>query len=93
MSGWLEAFAAHPRIGDIDGLRKKFGAFADHSRGEQSAASGASEAVLRDLQAWNAKYEDKFGHIFIVCATGKTALEMLHIVQGRYAGKAMKRGK
>lgn len=42
VSGWLEAFAAHPRIGDVDGLRKKFGAFAAFSQGEQAAASASA---------------------------------------------------
>lgn len=83
MSGWLEAFAAHPRIGDIEGLRKKFGAFAEHSKGEQSAAAGADETTLRLLAEWNVRYEQKFGHIFIVCATGKTAPEMLDLVRAR----------
>ena len=48
ISGWLEAFAAHPKIGDLEGLRKKYGgAFGDMSRGEQAAAAGAPEAVLQ----------------------------------------------
>ena len=46
MSGWLEAFAAHPRIGDVASLRKKFGSFGDHSRREQSD-SMASEQELQ----------------------------------------------
>lgn len=45
--GWLEAFAAHPRIGDVEGLRKKFGGFADMSRGEQASAAAASDSILR----------------------------------------------
>ena len=47
VSGWLEAFAAHPRIGDIEGLRKKFGGFADMSKSEQAAASQAPESILQ----------------------------------------------
>ena len=46
VTGWLEALAAHPRIGDVEGLRKKFGAFAEASKQEQSA-SGASETELQ----------------------------------------------
>ena len=45
-SNWLEAFAAHPRIGDLDGLKQKYGDFADMSRREQASASGASERTL-----------------------------------------------
>ncbi|KAI3430399.1 hypothetical protein D9Q98_004994 [Chlorella vulgaris] len=81
--GWLEAFAAHPRIGDLEGLRKKFGAFADMSKGEQAAAGGAADTTLQSLADWNRKYEDRFGHIFIICAAGKSAEEMLAAVQQR----------
>jgi 2-oxo-4-hydroxy-4-carboxy-5-ureidoimidazoline decarboxylase len=82
---WLEAFAAHPRIGDIDGLRKKFATTADWSAGEQAGVAGAAEQVLRDLAAGNADYEARFGHTFIVCATGKTAAEMLALLRARLA--------
>jgi 2-oxo-4-hydroxy-4-carboxy-5-ureidoimidazoline decarboxylase len=80
---WHEAFAAHPRIGDLDGLRRKFAATADWSSREQAGVAGAAEQVLRDLAAGNKQYEDRFGHIFIVCATGKTAAEMLDLLRGR----------
>ncbi|KAK9818222.1 hypothetical protein WJX72_009017 [[Myrmecia] bisecta] len=83
---WLAAFAAHPKIGDVEGLRRKFGAFAELSKGEQSSvSSGTSEKVLQDLADWNCKYEAKFGHIFIICASGKSAGEMLQAVQDRYS--------
>jgi 2-oxo-4-hydroxy-4-carboxy-5-ureidoimidazoline decarboxylase len=80
---WLEAFAAHPRIGDMDSLKKKFAATAAWSAGEQAGVAGAAEAVLRDLADGNRRYEERFGHIFIVCATGKTAAEMLHLLRER----------
>ena len=80
---WLEAFAAHPRIGDLGGLRKKFAATAHWSAGEQAGVAGAAEAVLRDLADGNRRYEERFGHIFIVCATGKTAAEMLRLLRAR----------
>jgi hypothetical protein len=51
--GWLEAFDAHPRIGDLEGLRKKYGAFSDLSRSEQAAASDASPEVLQ-VWGWTA---------------------------------------
>ena len=48
MAGWMEAFAAHPKIGDMEGLRTKYrGAFADMSKGEQAAAAGAPDSVLQ----------------------------------------------
>lgn len=56
VAGWLEAFAAHPLIGDVQGLRKKFGAFAEMSQGEQgTAAATATEATLqarRNFKSW-----------------------------------------
>ncbi len=80
----LEAFSHHPKIGsDINELRKKFAATATWSAGEQDAVSGAPEAVLLGLRDGNVAYEDRFGHIFIVCATGKSADEMLEILQKR----------
>jgi 2-oxo-4-hydroxy-4-carboxy-5-ureidoimidazoline decarboxylase len=82
-SDWLEAFAAHPKIGDLDSLRSKFAGAAAWSAQEQSSLSSAAEATLRALAAGNQTYESKFGHIFIVCATGKTADEMLALLQQR----------
>lgn len=80
---WLEAFSHHPRIGGKDALREKFAATKDWSRGEQSAVSAADEATLDALARGNADYEAKFGFIFIVCATGKTAAEMLALLDAR----------
>jgi 2-oxo-4-hydroxy-4-carboxy-5-ureidoimidazoline decarboxylase len=80
---WLEAFAAHPRIGDMDGLKKKFAATAAWSAGEQAGVTGAPDDVLPALADANRRYEERFGHIFIVCATGKTALEMLQALHER----------
>ena len=84
VTGWLEAFAAHPRIGDLDALRKKFGDFGRFSEREQGGSIvAASDDVLKELQEWNKMYESKFGHIFIVCAKGKTAPEMLQMIKFR----------
>jgi 2-oxo-4-hydroxy-4-carboxy-5-ureidoimidazoline decarboxylase len=79
----LEAFSHHPRIGDVDSLRNKFAATADWASGEQAGVQRAGEDVLRGLADGNAAYEKKFGHIFIVCATGKTAPEMLALLRAR----------
>lgn len=70
---WLEAFAAHPLIGDVDSLRQKYAATKQLAAGEQSGVDDASDATLRELAALNQAYLAKFGFIFIVFATGKTA--------------------
>jgi 2-oxo-4-hydroxy-4-carboxy-5-ureidoimidazoline decarboxylase len=80
---WLEAFGAHPRIGDVDALRVKFASTAAWASREQAGALGASEDVLRNLATGNRQYEERFGYIFIVCATGKTAEEMLQLLTQR----------
>lgn len=81
---WLEAFAGHPKIGqNLNELRRRFAKTADWSAGEQSAVAQASEAVLARLAEGNELYEKKFGYIFIVCATGKTAEEMLELLHKR----------
>ena len=85
---WREAFSHHPRIGGKDALREKFAATRAWAKGEQSGAAAASDAVLDALAAGNAAYEKKFGHIFIVCATGKSAAEMLDLLQSRLPNAA-----
>lgn len=80
---WLEAFTHHPRIGDVESLKKKFASTAAWASGEQGAVKQADESVLQELKANNDKYFDKFGFIFIVFATGKSAEEMLAILKER----------
>lgn len=80
---WKEAFSHHPKIGDIDSLKKKFASTAGWASGEQAAVSTANEETLKALANGNRLYEEKFGYIFIVCATGKSAEEMLTILQTR----------
>lgn len=82
-SDWLQAFAAHPKIGDVESIRRKYAAQATWSLQEQTGVRGASEAVLQGLAAGNAAYEAKFGFIFLVCATGKSAAELLAILTAR----------
>jgi OHCU decarboxylase len=71
---WLEAFAAHPRIGDRP--RSAW------ETGEQSGV-GDSAALRARFEKMNRDYEARFGYIFIVCATGKSAEEMLDILERR----------
>jgi 2-oxo-4-hydroxy-4-carboxy-5-ureidoimidazoline decarboxylase len=80
---WLEAFRAHPRIGDRETLRSRFRSTHEWSMEEQRGAAGAPDEVLDALEAGNQAYENRFGHIFIVCATGKTAAEMLSLLRSR----------
>ena len=80
---WLEAFTHHPKIGDVESLKKKFAATAQWASGEQGAVAEASEETLKALAEGNEAYEKKFGFIFIVCATGKSAEEMLQLLQAR----------
>jgi 2-oxo-4-hydroxy-4-carboxy-5-ureidoimidazoline decarboxylase len=81
--GILEAFQHHPKIGDIDSLRNKFSSTRAWSESEQSSAATTNEETLRQLAERNRVYEEKFGYIFIVCATGKSAQEILAILNER----------
>ena len=74
---WLEAFAAHPRIGDRPGD--------DWSRREQSGVSDAVVAIRRALEAGNRDYETRFGHIYLVCAAGRDAADLLSDLRRRLA--------
>ncbi|MBX7046263.1 MAG: 2-oxo-4-hydroxy-4-carboxy-5-ureidoimidazoline decarboxylase [Ignavibacteria bacterium] len=80
---WLEAFTHHPKIGDLASLEKKFGSTKDFTTNEQSSVNHASMETLKELAEYNQRYEAKFGFIFIVCATGKTADEMLALIKER----------
>ncbi|MBK9570599.1 MAG: 2-oxo-4-hydroxy-4-carboxy-5-ureidoimidazoline decarboxylase [Chitinophagaceae bacterium] len=80
---WREAFAHHPKIGDIDALSEKFASTADWASGEQSGINNVSRETMAALAEGNRLYEEKFGYIFIVCATGKSAEEMLALLQSR----------
>ncbi len=75
---WLQAFAAHPRIGDEARA-------ASWSAGEQAGVKGAPVSVLERLTAANVAYAARFGFTFIVCATGKSAEEMLALLELRLA--------
>jgi 2-oxo-4-hydroxy-4-carboxy-5-ureidoimidazoline decarboxylase len=82
---WREAFTHHPQIGDRASLRARFPETAHLSAAEQSGVGAASDAVLDALAEGNRAYYAKFGFIFIVCATGKTADEMLELLRARLA--------
>ena len=87
---WLEAFDAHPKIGAKKAVPQATAQSAEWSEGEQSAINTADNSVLTELEESNYLYEKKFGFIFIVCATGKSAAEMLEICQERLSNDADK---
>lgn len=80
--GWPdveEALAAHPRVGERAG---------GWSRAEQSGMDDAASAVRAALAAGNRAYEERFGHVFLVCASGRTAVEMLGELRERLGNGA-----
>ena len=80
---WLEAFSHHPKIGDRDALAAKFPATHELSTKEQARVGEADAEVIAALAEANEAYLARFGFIFIVCATGKSAEQMLQLVRER----------
>jgi 2-oxo-4-hydroxy-4-carboxy-5-ureidoimidazoline decarboxylase len=80
---WKDAFRHHPKIGDRAALAARFPATHTLSAQEQAGVASAGEDVLDALADGNRAYEERFGYIFIVCATGKTAPEMLALLRAR----------
>ena len=80
---WLEAFEHHPQIGDVNSLKEKFASTKEWVSAEQSGVNSASQNILQQLTDTNKKYRERFGYIFIVCATGRSAEEMLGLIQRR----------
>ena len=70
----LEAMSAHPRIGERAG---------GISAAEQAGASAAGAAVRRALAAGNVAYEERFGHVFLICASGLSGEQMLDSLNSR----------
>ncbi len=93
MQEWLEAFSQHPRIGGADVLRGKYLTVRDWAKDEQAGTEQTSATVLDAFSVGNAEYESKFGFIFIVCATGKSAAEMLALLRERLANDAETEGR
>jgi 2-oxo-4-hydroxy-4-carboxy-5-ureidoimidazoline decarboxylase len=80
---WKEAFTHHPKIGDREALRARFPATHQLSEREQAGLGAASGQIIERLAQGNAAYEQRFGYIFIVCASGKSAAEMLDMLTAR----------
>ncbi|XP_066392460.1 uric acid degradation bifunctional protein TTL-like isoform X3 [Miscanthus floridulus] len=81
VNGWLEAFAAHPAIGTTSPSVSKW------SKEEQSALSTATDSTAQELAEWNARYREKFGFVFMICASGRTAPEVLAELKRRYTNR------
>ncbi len=86
----LEAFLHHPKIGDVNSLKAKYANTLDMAAGEQSGVNIATQQVVEQLAEGNSLYEEKFGYIFIVCATGKSAEEMLALLLQRLPNEPAK---
>lgn len=80
---WTEAFSHHPKIGDRESLHARFPDSHQLSEREQSGIRAASDQTIEALAHGNAAYERRFGYIFIVCATGRSAEEMLDLLTAR----------
>ncbi|KAL6878424.1 hypothetical protein ACP4OV_012594 [Aristida adscensionis] len=82
VNGWLEAFAAHPAIGTTSPSVPKW------CKEEQSAAlSTATDSTAQELTEWNARYREKFGFVFMICASGRTTPEVLAELKRRYTNR------
>lgn len=80
---WLEAFRSHPKIGEQKAAAEVTATSLSWSSKEQSGVVDADKATKRLLADLNRRYEEKFGFIYIVCATGKSSEELLKILQER----------
>jgi 2-oxo-4-hydroxy-4-carboxy-5-ureidoimidazoline decarboxylase len=85
---WLEAFSHHPRIGERNLQQAKFGGGAATAAREQSGMAGASDGQRREFAAGNEDYERRFGHVFLICATGRSAEQMLEQLRTRLGNDA-----
>lgn len=87
-SDWMEAFRAHPRIGEARADKEQSAMARQWSHEEQATSGPPSSRIAAALEAGNRAYEERFGHIYIVCATGKTPAEMLAILEERLGNEA-----
>jgi 2-oxo-4-hydroxy-4-carboxy-5-ureidoimidazoline decarboxylase len=86
---WREAFDSHPRIGQSHAQTHATAESLRWSAQEQRTALSEDEAARHALEEANRRYEQKFGRIFIVCATGKTSAEILAILEARMKNDAL----
>lgn len=85
VNGWLEAFSGHPLIGKTPSSHNEGDTSAQWSKGEQSTAlATATDSSLQELSDWNALYRQKFGFIFIICASGRSTPEIIAELKERF---------
>jgi 2-oxo-4-hydroxy-4-carboxy-5-ureidoimidazoline decarboxylase len=82
-SDYLQAFNGHPKIGDVNSLAEKYANTKTLAASEQSSVGEANGDTIKALAQGNTDYHRKFGFIFIVCATGKSALQMSELLNAR----------
>ncbi|XP_017223816.1 uric acid degradation bifunctional protein TTL isoform X2 [Daucus carota subsp. sativus] len=88
VNGWLEAFGAHPQIGQSPSNDHKSPTSAQWSKGEQSTAiATATDSTLQELYDWNTRYRQKFGFVFLICASGRSTPEILAELKRRYSNR------
>jgi OHCU decarboxylase len=80
---WLEAFSRHPKIGERESARPQSTGARNWSKQEQAGTLDAAVETRRELAEINREYAEKFGYIYIICATGKSADEMLAALKER----------
>jgi allantoicase len=80
---WQEAFASHPAIGARADSGRQDAHAVGWSQQEQAGTHGAAETVTARLLACNQTYRERFGYTYIVCASGRNAVELLNILEGR----------
>jgi 2-oxo-4-hydroxy-4-carboxy-5-ureidoimidazoline decarboxylase len=85
---WHEAFAAHPRIGELANAALAGDVSRAWSDAEQSRATEASDETRREIATLNAEYERRFGRIYIVCASGRTGADLLADLRSRLGNTA-----
>nr|XP_011469582.1 PREDICTED: uric acid degradation bifunctional protein TTL isoform X2 [Fragaria vesca subsp. vesca] len=87
VTGWLQAFSAHPQIGHSP-PSSSHPTSAQWSKGEQSTAiATATSSSLQELSQWNARYREKFGFVFLICASGKSTDGILAELKKRYPNR------
>ena len=87
-SDWLDAFRSHPKIGEKKAAQATSAEAQAWAEQEQAGTRAAAWEIMSELAHGNREYENKFGYIFIVCATGKTSAEMLAILRARLENDA-----
>jgi OHCU decarboxylase len=85
---WVEAFRSHPKIGERKAAQSVSTQTREWSGQEQAGVSNASQQTITSLASLNRAYEEKFGFIFIICATGKSPDEMLSALRERLDNEA-----